>query len=304
MDVGPGVVQRGPLETDLAATRVALQRHLDDWPRLVDAEAGFLRDRGARLVYGDLPPLAFAAAAVAGVPSVALANFSWSWIYQGFAARDPWFAVAAERLRRAEEQADLLLELAMGGGLDHFPERRPIAPVARARSRTREQIRASLPVFAERARTFVLFSLGGFGADLEVPLHGTGRHHLIVSSARVPGAPAGVSFIEPTDELPHHELVAAVDCVIGKPGYGTVAECLRRPTPLCWLERGDFRETAPLVESIERWLPSAPITLDDLTGGRWSEIADAAIAWPPRERAPVPDGADQATALLQSLLSR
>ena len=35
----------------------------------------------AALVVGDIPPLAFAAAARAGVPSVAIGNFTWDWIY-------------------------------------------------------------------------------------------------------------------------------------------------------------------------------------------------------------------------------
>src|SRR5439155_12240215 len=55
VDVGPGLVQRGPLDCDLFATRAALERHLQDWPRLVAGEVTFLRESGARLVYGDVP---------------------------------------------------------------------------------------------------------------------------------------------------------------------------------------------------------------------------------------------------------
>ncbi len=179
VDVGPGMIQRGPLETDQPATFAALARYLTDWPRLVDGEAAFLRQCGARLVFGDVPPLAFAAAARAGVPSVAMANFSWSWIYDGCG-----FSDAAARMREAESQATLLLELAMGGGLDHFPRRRAILPVARTLHRTRAQIRAATPAFADPARRFVLLSLGGFGDDLKIAVSGSDQHRLIVTSAR------------------------------------------------------------------------------------------------------------------------
>jgi hypothetical protein len=300
VDVGPGVVQRGPLQSDLFATRRALEQHLADWPRLVAAEAAFLRRSGARLVFGDVPPLAFAAAAEAGIPSVAMANFSWSWIYDGFAAADPWFAVAAAQLREAESRATLLLELEMGGGLDSFPRRRPIAPVARPLSRPREAIRAALGI--EKKSPIVLFSLGGFGDDFEVELQGA-RHQLLVTSVKLTRPPPGVRPIEPSDQLPHHELVAAADCLLGKPGYGTVAECLRIPTPMCWLPRSDFREWAPLAEAIRRWLPNAPVTLDDLRSGSWADAVDAAIAASPRETPPAPDGAVEAAAILQELLS-
>ena len=40
----------------------------------------------ATVVVGDIPPLAFAAAARAGVPSVAVGNFTWDWIYSGYDA--------------------------------------------------------------------------------------------------------------------------------------------------------------------------------------------------------------------------
>ena len=33
---------------------------------------------------GDIPPLAFAAAAAAGVPAIALCNFTWDWIYGAY----------------------------------------------------------------------------------------------------------------------------------------------------------------------------------------------------------------------------
>ena len=51
---------------------------------LAEAEAAYLRGHGARLVVGDIPPLAFAAAAAAGIPSIAIGNFTWDWIYEGY----------------------------------------------------------------------------------------------------------------------------------------------------------------------------------------------------------------------------
>jgi L-arabinokinase len=301
VDVGPGVVQRGPLASDLKATRRALERHLAAWPRLVAEEAAYLRQSGARLVFGDIPPLAFAAAAQAGIPSLGLANFSWSWIYAGCADLDPWFASVADQMREAEGLATLLLSLEMGGGLESFPRRQPIAPVARPIARSRQEVRAALGL--EKARTFVLFSLGGFGDDFELDLRGSEAHQVVATSVKIPNPPPGVLLVEPSDALPHHELVAAADCLIGKPGYGTVAECLRRSTPFCWLPRTDFREHEPLADAVRRWLPQAPITVDDLRSGRWSERVDAAMASTPREPAPAPNGAIEAAETLQRFLA-
>jgi hypothetical protein len=109
-------------------------------------------------------------------------------------------------------------------------------------------------------------------------------------------------LIEPSSEFPHHELVAAAACVIGKPGYGTVAECMLRSTPLCFLPRENFRESPPLAAGIRRYLPSAPITLEDLASGSWLERVEQAITATPPERAPRPEGAAEAAAILLEML--
>ena len=61
----------------------AFYRDLD---RRAALEAAELQRVDARLVVGDIPPLAFAAAARARVPSVALGNFTWDWIYGDYPA--------------------------------------------------------------------------------------------------------------------------------------------------------------------------------------------------------------------------
>ena len=56
------------------------------------------------------------------------------------------------------------------------------------------------------------------------------------------------------------------------------------------------------MEGIRRWLPNAPITLEDLANGSWAEIVDRAIASRAPEPGPAPDGAVEAAAILESLL--
>src|SRR5262249_52113363 len=119
VDVGPGVVQRGPLESDLEATEAALAGHMERFSGLGSAEARALSELGVRGVYADVPPVAFEAAARAGLPSVGLANFTWSWIYAGF----PRCERFAPRIAEAEARATLFLVLPFSGGVEHFPRR-------------------------------------------------------------------------------------------------------------------------------------------------------------------------------------
>lgn len=306
VDLGPGVVQRGPLAVDVAATRGALNDHLTRFPTLVAREARWLREVGAGLVFADVPPLAFAAAAAAGVPSLGLSNFSWSFIYRAYEERDPWFADAARRLADAEAQCTLFLELAMGAGLAHFPRRRPIAPVARRPTRGRAAIRADLGLDEGDPRPVVVVSFGGFGGELDLRTAAAANPdlRLLVVGAAVEGVGDRLRAVIPDERCPHQDLTLAADCLLGKVGYSTVAECLAGPTPLVHVPRGEFAEEAPLVAGLARWLPQAPLAAADLFAGRWSEAVGAAITSRPPEPAPAPTGAAAAVAAALTLLER
>ena len=83
-----GMVQIDSLNVDTEESirqAVEFQKQL---PAVAAAEAAYLRRTGAHVVVGDIPPLAFAAANAAGIPSIAIGNFTWDWIYdQPFAVR-------------------------------------------------------------------------------------------------------------------------------------------------------------------------------------------------------------------------
>lgn len=295
VDVGPGIVQRGPLAIDREATRAALRAHLAAWPEIVEEEAGFAVAAGARLIFSDCPPVAFPIAARAQIPSFGLGNFSWSWIYQGHD-----FSDEAGELARAESQATLFGVLEMGGGLEVFPRRVELPPVARRPLADRATIRAQLP-FPADDRPLVLLSFGGFGDEFPLGAIASPRHKLLVVSAPVRESD-DVKSIRPTPSLPHHELVAAADCVIGKPGYGTVAECLARGTPLAYVPRGLARELPVMIAAIERWLPSAPLDPEDLAAGRWGDAVDRAIAGRPSAPPPTGNGIEEAVHKILALM--
>jgi hypothetical protein len=304
VDVGPGVAQRGPLAVDLERTRAELGAHLAAWPQLVPAEAAALRAAGARLVVADVPPVGLAAAAQAGVPALALSNFSWSWIYEGYAGRDPWFGWAAAELRGAEGRATACLALEMGGGLEVFGVQVPLPPVGRRPTRPRAELRARLGIDEGDPRPLVLVSFGGFGGELDIEEAAARNRELrlLVVSAPVLRPRPELRSIEPDDELPHQDLVAAADCVIGKLGYGTVVECLLSQTPLVHVPRGEFCEEAELARAVARYLPQAVLSPEDFRAGRWSEAVDKARASRPPEPPPGGDGiAAAAKAILERL---
>jgi hypothetical protein len=51
--------------------------------------------------------------------------------------------------------------------------------------------------------------------------------------------------------VPFASLLAGVDAVLTKPGYGVLSEALIAGQRLCWVERGQFPE-APYLEAVMR----------------------------------------------------
>src|SRR5690242_19130547 len=90
-EVDTGVAQIDSLTIDEQVTAGRAREFYAAFDTRVAQEAAILRQAGATIVVGDVPPLAPAAALEAGVPSVAIANFTWDWIYEAY----PRFEAAA-----------------------------------------------------------------------------------------------------------------------------------------------------------------------------------------------------------------
>src|SRR6266851_2532252 len=83
-----GVVQIDSLHLDEDETARRAAAFYADFDRRVEEEAARLRETRADIVVGDIPGLAFAAASRAGIPSVAIGNFTWDWIYAAYPSFD------------------------------------------------------------------------------------------------------------------------------------------------------------------------------------------------------------------------
>ncbi len=269
-----GLAQRDALRIDEAETARRCRTFEAEWDARVSGEAAFLRASGARAVLGDVPALAFAAAARAGVPALALANFSWDWIYDHLSRRQPSLAASARRAAEAYAAASLLLELPFAGGLSAFRRRVAVGLVARRPRLAREDARRRLGL---DGRPAVLVSFGGVG------LPGLGPEALRA------GTGPGYRFLFP-DELAEERLAAlglayvdvvhAVDAVVTKPGYGIVSDAIAAGTRLVYTERGDFPEYDVLVAEMPRHLACAHVSNADLEAGRLAAPLARVLAMP------------------------
>jgi UDP:flavonoid glycosyltransferase YjiC (YdhE family) len=268
--VDVGVAQRDGLELDVDDTRRRWAAFATAFEQRAEGEAALLHERRVNFVLGDIPPLAFAAACHAGVPSAALANFGWDWIYAAW----PAFDEAIACVRHGYCQADVLLRLPLHStDADAFPAFRVVDDVpliARRGRRPRRAVRAELGLDAS-ARV-VLYSFGAFTADgLNLRALGDLREHTFVltpplsSYAHEPPGNVVCLGEPPADYV---SLLAACDAVVTKPGYGIVADCLANHTAVLFTSRGPFREYDVLAEALQKLGRACFVSHDDLLAGQ------------------------------------
>lgn len=265
-----GIVQTDDLSVDAFGTRSAIAAWEDGASARLARAIETLGRREVGLVVGDVPALAFEVAEALGVRSVAVANFSWDWIYD-----EMGMPIAAERARRAYRKADLLLELTPAAPMSAFGQRRCIGTVGRDSSARRQPTRTVLGV-APTAKLALLAFRNPVLSRIVLPR--PSEHWRFIAPESFPAPRTDTMVIPPGVEFA--DVLAASDVVVAKTGYGILADCVSTGARLLWVSRAGFPEDRVL----EAWLAKQPwahrvdrAALDD---GTWGAALAAAAAVP------------------------
>jgi hypothetical protein len=278
-----GVVQLDSLRIDEDATARAAARFYATFDERVEAEASHLRSLGASLVVGDAPPLAFAAADAAHVPSVGIANFTWDWIYGFYPQFNRMAPGVLDVITQSYTTASLALRTPLHGGFAPMASVTEDIPfIARRSMKSKGEVRARLGVSGDRPA--VIASFGAYGVELPFDEIARANNVALVDE----------SWLR---EFRYEDLVAACDVVVSKPGYGIVSECAANGAALLYTSRDRFAEYDVFVDEMRKYIRCRYLSQDDLRQGRWADGIRAVIEQP---SLPKPDvnGAEVAAATL------
>lgn len=292
-EIDPGLIQLNGLDIDYAASLAAAEKFLAGWEEAADAESRHLRESGAAFVLGDVPPLAFEAAARAGVPSAAVSNFSWDWVLADYAAAEPRWRPIAERYAAAYARAGELFALPMTAPMPAFAKLTRTPLVARPSAADPRQTRRALQLPPDEERPVVFVSFGGFGPG-EMDLRRSedlSDVRFVGFGAKPRGLKAEWTDLPRAGKLPHVDVMAACDALLGKPGYGTFSEALAQGKRILYLPRVGFAETPFLVTFIESVGTARVLPRDDFFAGRWRGALEALLEQPLKPPVPA-TGAD------------
>lgn len=319
-----GFVMADPLRIDAPASAAAYRELHADWDARVAAEAAWLAGLpgGAPdLVLSNVAYLPLAAAARAGVPAVAMSSLNWADLFAStfvdtFAdAQDAaWAAPIHAQMVAAYRSARAFVQLTPSMPMADLDNRVAVGPVARLGRRRRDALEHLLPAGPDGHRgPVVLAALGGIPQPAgQIALQRWPRRpgwRWLVHGAWRAALPEEVRAERP--DLVAYEplgwdftdLLASVDAVVGKPGYGTFAEAGCNGVPMLYVRRPGWAEQDALIPWLAAHGRCREIDEAQLHGG--DVIADLEALWrQPPPPPPAPDGANQAAELLAEILTR
>jgi hypothetical protein len=292
-----GMAQHTSFLEDLPGTVRRLARFLPFDQGAVALLAEVVRSCGCRAVLCDISPLGIAVAAAAGLPSVLLENFTWDFIYRGYAAAEPRLEPYARALAELVAGATVRVRTAPACGEAAGDFLAP--PVSRRPRSSRQDVRRALGVDEDAA--MVLLSTGGFGWSGQQPGHGLTRYpdvrFVIPGGAGVFAPAANLVLLPHHSPVYHPDLVSASDAVVGKVGYSTLAETYRTGVPFGYVPREAFPESPWLERFVAAHMSGVSIPATALDDGSWVDAVPALLALPRCE--PVePPGAEVAARFL------
>lgn len=292
-----GMVQLDSIRVDVAASLERVEALHARRADLIASEADFLAAGGYDLAVADIPAIPIEAAKKAGITAVAVASFGWDWIYGEFADRDERWAAAAATVARGYAEADLLLRLPFGEAMPAFPRSEDL-PVLASPGRPRRGEISQL-TGADPSRRWVLICF----TSLEWSEEALDRVERLADCSFITVAPLGWArrnfHTVERERIPFWDVVASVDAVISKPGYGILSDCVVNGKPLIYSEREDFREYGVIEPAIRRYVRHLKIPVTQLYSGDLRSAIDALDGLPPPpERIPAGGAALAAVRLL------
>lgn len=287
-----GYAMHDALTVDRAASADAYRRAHARWQQRIADEARFLRDIRPDLVLSNVSYLPLAGARLADHPAAALCSLNWADLFAHFFGGEPWAPAIHQEISSAYGAADCFLRVTPGMPMSSLTNVRSVGPIA-VHGRHRDL------GFEDGSRA-VLIAHGGIA------------HHLPVDDwPRLPG----VRWIVPAAWRCRHadavaaesfgltftDLLASVDAVVTKPGYGTFAEAAVNGIPVLYQRREDWPEQECLIDWLHTNASCAEVDGNCLNEGRLDGVLDRLWALP--SPPPVaPTGAAEAAEQLLTLV--
>ena len=285
-----GFVMHNAVDIDLAASAARYREFHAGWPQRVAAEADWLCRHEVDVLVANVAYLPLAAAAEAGIPACGLCSLNWAGMFAHYLGHEPWAEEIHAQILAAYNAGKAFLRVTPGLAMADLPAHHDIAPIASIGRRDRNRVSSLLNL--DQSERWLLLAMGGMEFRLPVedwaPV--PGLNWLVPAAWKLERGDvrnfddAGLNFID---------LLASVDAVVSKPGYGTFVEAACGGIPLLYLSRDDWPETPHFATWLASHARAAELSREQLVRGDFIDVLQA-LWQAPAPVPPVADGAGQA----------
>lgn len=270
------IAMRDALTVDTSTTR----QNFLDWHRDYDQRvAEFVNCLNAlqpRLVVTNVDYSWISAARSLSLPVIGFCSLNWADILEGiYPETDHAMREVTEQIRRVYNTANRFLRVSPGMGMPGLHNLASVEVLARRG----QAVDLRHYVSDSKVQRFVLLSLGGVAQDIDlsgwdIPVD----TQLIVPDTLAVAHPriCAISSLG----LDHIDVLASVDVLLTKPGYGSFCEAWRNQTALVYLRRNLWPEETVLIDWIQRHVPAQEMSREEFTKGALGSVLDRLAARP------------------------
>ncbi|EME69800.1 hypothetical protein H261_11540 [Paramagnetospirillum caucaseum] len=260
-----GLKMLSATNVDLDASAEGYRRLHADFIGLVEGEAARLRDARPDAVVANVPYATLAAAARAGIPAVALSSLNWADMYRHYLGDRPEAAAIWAEMRDAYDSARAFLRATPAMEMPSIGNVVDIGTVAR-RGRNR---RDELP--GPAAARLGLVAFGGIDHDLSMARWPRLEGWTWASAQDCPPERDDILSWRELG-LPFADLVASVDVIVTKPGYGTFTEAGLSGVPVLYVARPDWPESPAMDLWLMAHTRALAVTVEEMLGDLESQL--------------------------------
>jgi hypothetical protein len=295
----PVLCMHSAWEVDVPASQVVFREFHRRRAALLEDTRAQLRTLKPDLVLANIPWLLLAAAARENIPAVALCSLNWAAVFNSYLGDRPGAGEIHEFMLAGYRAADVFLAPAPALPMPELGNVRSIGPIARHGRQCRAVIRENYSLAADV--TLVLVALGGIATTLPLADWPEREQTVWLFAEPVQSARRDILGCASIDR-PLIDILASVDAVITKPGYGTYTEAVCNGVPLLTLARPDWPETEYLNAWANRYGRHGEITRAQFYSGDFLDSLERLLSMPVPSTVPEPTGIGEAVEVIAALL--
>lgn len=280
---------------DLEASATAYRGLHADFPAVVAVEAARLRAGRPDLVLSNVAYVPLAAAGKAGIPCAALSSLNWADMYAHYLGDRPEAAAILADMHSAYGQTAVFLRCRPAQDMS-LANLHDIGPVGYRGTNRRGEMAVG------QGLRVGLIAFGGIDHDFPLAQWPELPGWLWLSALRATPRRSDMQPWRAGGIDSFADLVASVDVVVTKPGYGTFTEAGMAGTAVLYLPRPDWPESPHLDNWLAQHTRALPIAAEKLCGPDLPVLLQELFSLPVQTVAE-PTGVAEAADILERLLS-